>query len=86
MSLTVLILTLNEQENLPACLASLKWWDDIIAHDSLSTDRTVDIAKREGARVIQREFDNCASHQNWAMVNIPYKYEWYSARTITQVP
>jgi glycosyltransferase involved in cell wall biosynthesis len=76
MSLSILILTLNEQENLPGCLKSVKWCDDIVVLDSLSTDETVDIAKREGGRVIQRKFDNWAAHQNWAIDNIPFKYEW----------
>ena len=76
MSISVLILTLNEQANLPACLASVRWCDDIVVLDSLSTDQTVEIATREGACVIQRKFDNWASHQNWAMDNIPFKYDW----------
>lgn len=64
MSLSVLILTLNEQENLPECLASVKWYDDIMVLDSFSTDRTIDIAENHGARVIQRKFDNWVFHQN----------------------
>lgn len=76
MSISVLILTLNEQDNLPACLASVKWCDDVVVLDSFSTDQSVEIAKREGARVIQRRFDNWASHQNWAMDNISFKYDW----------
>ncbi len=76
MSISVLILTLNEQDNLPACLASVQWCDDVVVLDSFSTDQTVEIAKREGARVIQRRFDNWALHQNWALDNIPFKYDW----------
>lgn len=74
--ISVLILTLNEEDNLPACLSSVKWCDDVVVLDSLSTDRTVDIAKEQGARVIQRPFDNWASHQNWALESIQYKYPW----------
>lgn len=73
---SVLILTLNEQDNLPACLASVAWSDDIVVFDSLSTDRTVEIARAAGARVIQRPFDNWAAHQNWALANIAFKHPW----------
>ena len=76
MSVSILILTLNEELNLPTCLEALKWCDDIVVFDSFSTDHTVDIAYAEGSRVIQRKFDNWAAHQNWAMENIPFKYDW----------
>ena len=73
---SVLILTLNEEINLPRCLESLEWTDDIVVLDSFSTDRTVEIAKAAGCRVIQRKFDNWSSHQNWAVTNIAFKYPW----------
>jgi len=76
MSLSVLILTLNEERNVAACLETVKWCDDIVVLDSFSTDRTVEIARANGARVLQRKFDNWAAHQNWAMEHIPFKYEW----------
>jgi glycosyltransferase involved in cell wall biosynthesis len=44
--------------------------------DSLSTDRTVDIARAAGCRVVQRKFDNWSSHQNWAVQNISFKHPW----------
>ncbi len=71
-----LILTLNEQDNLPKCLSSLAWCDDVVVLDSLSTDRTVEIAKAAGARVVQRVFDNWAAHQNWAVENIGFRHSW----------
>jgi glycosyltransferase involved in cell wall biosynthesis len=76
MSISVLILTLNEEVNLPACLESVKWSDDIVVFDSFSSDRTVEIAEQAGAMVVQRRFDNWAAHQNWAMENIVYKNDW----------
>ena len=76
MSASVLILTLNEEINLPACLKSVSWSDDIVVFDSYSTDRTVEIAKAAGARVVQRTFDNWSTHQNWAVENIDFKNEW----------
>jgi len=74
--ISILILTLNEEVNLPICLESVKWSDDIVVLDSFSSDRTAEIAKAFGARVIQRKFDNWASHQNWALENISFKHNW----------
>jgi len=74
--ISVLILTRNEQQDLPGCLASVAWCDDIHVFDSYSTDNTVEIAKAAGAHVHQREFDNWAAHQNWALANIPFRHPW----------
>jgi glycosyltransferase involved in cell wall biosynthesis len=73
---SVLILTRNEQQDLPGCLQSVVWSDDIHVYDSMSTDRTVEIAKGFGATVTQRPFDNWASHQNWGLANLPFKHPW----------
>jgi len=75
-SISILLLTLNEESNLPDCLASVGWSNDIVLLDSFSTDRTVEIAKRSGCRVFQRKFDNWAAHQNWAVRNIPFRNSW----------
>jgi glycosyltransferase involved in cell wall biosynthesis len=76
MTISILILTLNEEQNLRACLESVRWSDDVVVLDSFSSDGTVEIAKAFGARVIQRKFDNWAAHQNWAMENIEFKHPW----------
>ena len=47
--LSVLILTLNEELNLAACLNSVRWSDDVVVLDSFSTDRSVGIARAHGA-------------------------------------
>lgn len=74
--ISVLILTKNEQQDLPGCLASVAWSDDIHVYDSISTDRTLEIAKAAGATVTQRPFDNWSAHQNWGLRNIPFKHPW----------
>lgn len=51
---TACVLTKNEEENLPACLESLKWADAIQVVDSGSTDRTLEIAKKAGAQLYHR--------------------------------
>lgn len=73
---SVLILTKNEEQDLPGCLASVSWCDDIHVFDSYSTDNTVSIAENASAKVTQRHFDNWAAHQNWGLANIPFKYDW----------
>ncbi|MCI0362993.1 MAG: glycosyltransferase family 2 protein [Phycisphaerales bacterium] len=73
---SILILTLNEETNLPECLESVKGFDDIVVFDSYSTDGTVAIAQSRGARVVQRKFDNWSAHQNWAMENIDFAHKW----------
>jgi len=74
--ISVLILTKNEQQDLPACLESVRWSDDIHVYDSYSSDGTVGIARKMGARVVQREFDNWSSHQNWGLRNIAFTHPW----------
>jgi len=74
--ISILILTRNEQQDLPGCLESVSWSDDVHVYDSLSTDNTVAIATAAGATVTTREFDNWAAHQNWGLRNIRFKYPW----------
>lgn len=74
--ISVLILTKNEEQDLPGCLESVAWSDDIHVLDSVSSDRTIEIAKAAGAQVTQRPFDNWAAHQNWAMANVPFRHPW----------
>jgi glycosyltransferase involved in cell wall biosynthesis len=75
-TVSVLILTLNEETNIAACMDSLSWSDDIVVLDSLSTDATARIAKERGARVVTRPFDNWSAHQNWAVENIDFRHPW----------
>ncbi len=74
--ISVLILTRNEEQDLPGCLDSVAWSDDIHVYDSCSDDRTVQIAEERGARVTQRTFDNWSAHQNWGLRNIRFRHPW----------
>ena len=75
-NVSVLVLTLNEEVNIAACLETLKWSDDVVVLDSLSSDRTMAIAGAAGAQVISRSFDNWSAHQNWAVRNIQFRNPW----------
>lgn len=74
--ISVLILTKNEEQDLPGCLASVAWCDDVHVFDSFSNDKTVEIATAAGAIVSQRVFDNYASQRNAGLNNVNYKHDW----------
>ena len=76
MPVSILILTLNETANIGECLASVEGFDDVTVLDSGSSDGTQAAARARGASVIERPFDNWASHQNWAMANVPFRHPW----------
>ena len=65
--ITALIPTFNEEANLPDCLASVAWADEVFVVDSFSRDATPEIARRAGARLAQHEYVNSATQKNWAI-------------------
>jgi glycosyltransferase involved in cell wall biosynthesis len=73
--ISVLILTKNEERDLPGALASVAWSDDIHVFDSHSTDATQEIARAAGAHVHTRAFDDYATHRNVALAT-PFKHPW----------
>ncbi len=74
--ISILILVKNEEEHLPKLLETLEGFGEIVLFDSMSTDRTLDIARAAGCKIVQRDFTNWAEHQNWAMENIDFKHDW----------
>ena len=73
---SILILTKNEESDLPSCLETVAWADDVHVYDSFSEDRTMEIARKWGAHMTQRAFDDWSTHQNWGLQNIAFKYPW----------
>src|SRR5262245_55130344 len=73
---SVLILTLNEERDLPRCLASVSACDDVVVLDSGSTDQTTAQARAAGAQVFTRTFDNFAGQRNHAQREIPFRHRW----------
>lgn len=64
--LSGIVITKNEARNLEACLASMSFCDEIIVVDSGSTDGTQDIARRCGARLIEREWPGYGPQKEFA--------------------
>jgi len=73
---SVVILTLDEEQNIGSCLESCAWSDDVHVIDSGSTDQTVEIAKAHGAVVHTHAFVSFGDQRNWAIDNISPKHEW----------
>lgn len=78
--ITPVILTYNEEANLDRTLAALTWASEIIIMDSLSTDRTIDIAHRHPrVRLLQRKFDDFASQWAYALEHAAIRTGWVLA-------
>ena len=76
-TLTVVILTFNEEANIGNCLDSLAGVKaPVFVVDSFSTDRTLDILEERGIRYVQHAFKNYAAQRNWAQENVPFGGEW----------
>jgi glycosyltransferase involved in cell wall biosynthesis len=83
-SISVLVLTKNEERDLSGCLNSVSWCDDVHVLDSGSADGTCDIARRLGANVVTRTYADStkifggdeAAHRNWSLRNTAFRYPW----------
>jgi len=67
--ISICLITYNEEENLPACLDSVSWADEIVIVDSFSNDRTVEIGHRYSAKIIQQSLTSFAEQKNTAIRN-----------------
>ncbi|HMQ11803.1 MAG TPA: glycosyltransferase family 2 protein, partial [Oligoflexia bacterium] len=77
MSLTVLILTYNEEKHLARCLESLKAFaTEVFIVDSYSTDQTLAIAQEMGAKVYQNTWVNYAVQFQWGLDHCPIRTPW----------
>ena len=76
-SVSVLIITFNEETTLEMCLNSVKWSNDIVIVDSFSTDKTELITNNfKNVRFYQRKFDNFSSQRNYGLHDIAFKNDW----------
>jgi glycosyltransferase involved in cell wall biosynthesis len=76
-TVTVVILTYNEAENLSHALESIKGWcDETHVLDSFSTDGTQEIARNAGCTIYEHHFDDYAKQRNYALEQLPITTEW----------
>jgi len=66
MKITATIITLNEERNIARAIESLRCCDEILVVDSGSIDRTVELAEKLGARVIESPWHGYATQKNYA--------------------
>ena len=59
--LSAVIIAKNEEASLTDCIQSVSFCDEIVVVDSGSSDRTLDVARKLGARVYERAFDDFAA-------------------------
>ena len=75
--LSVLVPVKNEAENLRACLTTVAFADEVVVIDSASSDRTPEIAREAGARVVQFDWNGeFPRKKNWALENVPWRNAW----------
>jgi glycosyltransferase involved in cell wall biosynthesis len=77
-SVSVIILTLNEELNIRACLESLAWAGDIVVVDCGSRDNTLELAGRvrPDVRIFNHAFADFGDQRNWALNNTHPRHEW----------
>jgi glycosyltransferase involved in cell wall biosynthesis len=69
-SIAAVILTLNEEQHIAACVDSVRWADDVLVFDSFSQDNTAKKASARGARVVLHAFENYAAQRNAALETV----------------
>lgn len=74
--LAVIILTLDERMNIGKAIASVGGRVPVIVVDSGSTDDTRDIARADGAEVLEHAFVDYASQRNWALEQAEPRFRW----------
>ena len=66
-NVSCVIITLNEEENLADCLESVRWCNEIILVDSGSTDKTIEIAEKFGAKIFTKELKGFGEQKRYAV-------------------
>jgi glycosyltransferase involved in cell wall biosynthesis len=76
-SISVIVLTYNEEKNIRACLESLMPLNaEIFIVDSGSTDETLSICGEYTGNIIHHPFENYSLQRNWAFKNLPLNSNW----------
>ena len=67
MNVSAVLITRNEQENIEDAIRSVSWACEVVVVDAFSSDATVQICRRSGARVVQREWKGYVEQKNFAV-------------------
>jgi glycosyltransferase involved in cell wall biosynthesis len=74
--ISVIILTRNEEGDLPKCLEALRWCDDVHVVDCGSTDQTVAIARKFCAQTYDHPFASFGAQRNWSLDHCNIRHPW----------
>ena len=71
---SVVVMTKNEESNLPKCLPSVERFDEVFVVDSRSDDRTQEIARSAGAEVVEFVWNGrYPKKKQWCLENLPFR-------------
>jgi glycosyltransferase involved in cell wall biosynthesis len=74
---SVIVLTRDEEANLPKCLASASGFSEVFVVDSGSNDLTPEIAAERGAQLVEFEWNGgYPKKKQWALENLPFSNDW----------
>ena len=74
MKISATIITFNEQKNIARAIESLRFCEEVVVVDSGSVDRTVEIADKLGARVVEQSWGGYAKQKNFAAEQA--RFDW----------
>jgi glycosyltransferase involved in cell wall biosynthesis len=74
MKISATVITYNEERNIPRVIESLRCADEVVVVDSGSNDRTVELAEKLGARVVESDWRGFAGQKNFASENA--SHDW----------
>lgn len=66
-SVSAIVITRNEEDNIEECLSALEWADEIVVLDSDSDDRTFELSLKYTNRVFRRTFTTFSEQRNAAL-------------------
>lgn len=76
-NVSVIVMTKNEEKNISKCLKSLLTFDEIFVVDSLSDDRTCEIASHYDVKIVNFDWNGkYPKKKQWCLTNLPIKSEW----------
>lgn len=74
---SIVVIAQNEESNIAPCIRScVAFSDDVWLIDSFSTDDTVAIAERLGARIIRHTFESWGAQRNFALDTVDFKHDY----------